>query len=144
MFECARGPKEKKSLSVVGYRLACWLNIAVFASKVSFFLKHKHHVWRRGSSIEPADSTPKGSEGISDVISKEISEAFSRENFVAQARDRRNSWENSRGWPLEWKFPMTNKKEPFCCTSAVQRLTRYSTRFKTLVKTKITKRPSRN
>lgn len=87
----AHAVQKKKNLSVVGYRLACWLNIAVFASKVSFFLKHKHHVWRRGSSIEPTDSTPKGSEGISDVISKEISEAFSRENFVAQVRDRRNS-----------------------------------------------------
>ena len=68
---------------LIKYRCVCIQSL--------IFLKHKHHVWRRGSNIEPTDSTPKGSEGISDVISKEISEAFPRENFVTQAQDRRNS-----------------------------------------------------
>ena len=36
---------------------------------------------------------------------------------------------------------MTSEKEPFCCKTAVQGSTRSSTRFKTSVKTKITKRP---
>ena len=47
-----------------------------------------------------------------------------------------NHWNGNFLWQTE--------KEPFCCTTAVQRLTRYSTRFKTLVKTKIRKRPSGN
>lgn len=40
---------------------------------------HKHHIWRRGSSIEHTESTPKGYEGISETISKKTSKAISKE-----------------------------------------------------------------
>ena len=38
-----------------------------------------NHIWRRGSSIEHTENTPKGFEGISDFGF--LSEAFFRENY---------------------------------------------------------------
>ena len=65
---CTRS-KRKWVFAVVKYRLACWLNMVVFVN----------HIWRRGSSIEHTESTPKGFEGISDFGF--LSEAFFRKNY---------------------------------------------------------------
>ena len=93
-------------------------------------------IWQRGSSIKHTESTPKDLRGFPKRFPKKYPKQFLKrfpmhfplENIVAISLlpTARSS--------LRWK----------CCKTAVQGSTRSSTRFKTSVKTKITKRPSRN